>query len=106
MELDFAGKTLCIRDRKNPSITTKVTIFAALSLATIFIVKARSIVFITGSRQQQRSGYFGGYAVITNDLKVAVIRNKDWIDPVLNKDFKLGQNTIKPFCSRSLIASL
>ena len=46
LELDFAGKTLCIHDRHNPEETTKVTIF------------------------------------------VAALTNKDWVSPVVNKDFQ------------------
>lgn len=93
MELDFAGKTLCIRDRKNPSITTKVTIFiAALSYSNYFYCEGlvncdiRNWIRVNNNALE----YFGGVTqIITNDnCKVAVIRNKDWIDPVLNKDFQ------------------
>ena len=40
LELDFAGKTLCIHDRRDPEMTTKVTIFvAALSFSDYFYIE-------------------------------------------------------------------
>lgn len=93
MELDFAGKTLLIHDRKSPTITTKVTIFiATLSYSDYFYCEGlvncdiRNWIRVNNNALE----YFGGITQITtnDNCKVAVIRNKDWIDPVLNRDFQ------------------
>ena len=69
LELDFAGKTLCIHDRREPETTTKVTIFVAtLSFSDYF--------------------YIEGMTCCDINCKVAVTENKDWINPSVNKDFQ------------------
>ena len=64
-ELDFAGKTLWLHESRDPEAMAKVTIFVALK-------------------------YFGGVTqtVTPDNCKVAVAKNKDWIDPSLNPEFQ------------------
>ena len=40
LELDYAGKTLCLHDRRNPALTTPVTVFVAtLSFSDYFYIE-------------------------------------------------------------------
>lgn len=93
IELDFAGKQLHIRDPKNPEVSTPVTVFvAALSYSGYFyaegIIKCdiKNWIRINNNALD----YFGGVTptVTPDNCKVAVVKNKDWIDPVKNKDFQ------------------
>ena len=92
-ELDFAGKTLCIHDRQNPSVTTKVTIFVAtLSYSRFFYAEGMTLCDIRNWIRVNNNAfsYFGGVTqtVTPNNCKVAVTSNKDWIEPSMNKDFQ------------------
>ena len=93
LELDYAGKTLCIHSRQNPEITTKVTIFvAALSFSDYFYVEGMVSCDISNWIRVNNNAisYFGGITqtVTPDNCKVAVTENKDWINPSVNKDFQ------------------
>lgn len=93
IELDYAGKQLVLHDRRNPSLTTKVTIFiAALTYSDFFYAEGMTKCDIRNWIRVNNNAleYFGGVTpTITSDnCKVAVIENRDWIDPFLNKDFQ------------------
>lgn len=93
LELDYAGKTLLIHDRRNPELTTDVTIFiAALSYSDYFYCEGMVECDIRNWIRVNNNAldYFGGVTqIITSDnCKVAVTRNRDWVDPLLNKDFQ------------------
>ncbi len=93
LELDFAGKTLCIHDRYNPIATVKVTIFvAALSFSDYFYVEGMTCCDIANWIRVNNNAvaYFGGITqtVTPDNCKVAVTENKDWINPSVNKDFQ------------------
>ena len=92
-ELDYAGKTLCIHDRRNLEMTTKVTIFvAALSYSDYFYIEGMTCCDISNWIRVNNNAisYFGGITqtVTPDNCKVAVTENKDWINPGLNKDFQ------------------
>ena len=92
-ELDFAGKTLLLHDRHNPEMTTKVTIFvAALSFSDLFYVEGLTCCDISNWIRANNNAfsYFGGMTqtVTPDNCKVAVEKNKDWINPSLNDDFQ------------------
>lgn len=93
LELDFAGKTLLIHDRLNPELVTKVTIFvAALSYSDYFYCEGMTECDIRNWIRVNNNAlsYFGGVTqIVTSDnCKVAVTRNRDWVDPMLNRDFQ------------------
>jgi len=93
LELDFAGKTLCIHDRRDPEMTTKVTIFvAALSFSDYFYIEGMTCCDISNWLRVNNNAiaYFGGITqtVTPDNCKVAVTENKDWINPSVNKDFQ------------------
>ena len=93
LELDFAGKTLCIHDRRDPEMTTKVTIFvAALSFSDYFYIEGMTCCDISNWLRVNNNAiaYFGGITqtVTPDNCKVAVTENKDWISPSVNKDFQ------------------
>lgn len=93
LELDFAGKTLFLRDKRRPEIKSKVTIFVAtLSYSKYFYAEGvlscdiRNWIRVNNNALK----FFGGAPQVCtpDNTKVAVIENKDWIDPSLNKDFQ------------------
>lgn len=93
LELDFAGKTLCIHDHHNPEVTTKVTIFvAALTYSDYFYAEGMTECDIKNWIRVNNNAlsFFGGVmpTVTPDNCKVAVSRNKDWVSPVVNKDFQ------------------
>lgn len=93
LELDFAGKTLCIQDRRDPETTTKVTIFVAtLSFNDYFYIEGMTCCdFSNWIRVNNNAiSYFGGITqtVTPDNCKVAVTENKGWINPSVNKDFQ------------------
>ena len=93
LELDFAGKALCIHDRHNPEETTKVTIFvAALTYSDYFYAEGMTECDIKNWIRVNNNAlaFFGGVTptVTPDNCKVAVSRNKDWVSPVVNKDFQ------------------
>jgi len=93
MELDYAGKTLLLHDNRIPTITRTVTIFiAALSYSDYFYCEGIVDCDIKNWIRINNNAlaYFGGVTQTTtsDNCKVAVNKNKDWIDPILNKDFQ------------------
>lgn len=92
LELDYAGKALYLRHRRDPDARTKVTIFVAtLSYSKYFYAEG---MICCDSRNWIRVNnnalrFFGGVTQICtpDNTKVAVIKNMDWVDPMLNKDF-------------------
>lgn len=93
LELDFAGKTLNLHDLSNPDLLIKVTIFVAtLSFSDFFYIEGMTKCDIANWIRVNNNAldYFGGVTqtVTPDNCKVAVITNKDWIDPALNTDFQ------------------
>ena len=93
LELDYAGKQLYLHNRRNPDETTKVTIFiAALTYSDYFYAEGMTECDIRNWIRVNNNAlaYFGGVTptVTPDNCKVAVSRNKDWVSPVLNKDFQ------------------
>ena len=93
LELDFAGKTLPLHDIRDPEALTDVTTFVAtLSFSDLFYVEGMTCCDIANWIRVNNNAlaYFGGVTqtVTPDNCKVAVIKNKDWIDPCLNKDFQ------------------
>ena len=92
-ELDFAGKALWLRDRRDPEALTKVTIFvAALSFSDFFYIEGLTCCDIGNWIRVNNNAlaYFGGVTqtVTPDNCKVAVEKNKDWIEPRLNPEFQ------------------
>ena len=92
-ELDYAGKALWLRDIRDPEALTKVTIFvAALSFSDLFYIEGMTCCDIANWIRVNNNAlkYFGGVTqtVTPDNCKVAVTRNKDWIDPSLNSEFQ------------------
>ena len=93
LELDFAGKTLLLYDIQNPELQTVVTIFVAtLAFSNLFYVEGMTCCDIANWIRVNNNAleYFGGVTqtVTPDNCKVAVLKNKDWIDPSINKDFQ------------------
>ena len=93
LELDYAGKQLYLHNRRNPDEITKVTIFiAALTYSDYFYAEGMTECNIKNWIRVNNNAldYFGGVTptVTPDNCKVAVVHNKDWISPVLNKDFQ------------------
>lgn len=93
IELDFAGKKLELHDSRIPAERTKVTIFiAALSYSDYFYAEGMTKCDIRNWIRVNNNAldFFGGVTptVTPDNCKVAVEKNRDWIDPVLNKDFQ------------------
>lgn len=96
-ELDFGGMVLYLKNRLTGEHSTKVTIFVATMSYSNYcyaqgIIRTNIQNWISVNNNALQ--YFGGVTpVITNDnCKVAVIKNTDWIDPVMNKDFQVWAN--------------
>lgn len=93
LELDYAGKKLCIHDRHDPNEITGVTIFiAALTYSDYFYAEGMLTCDIRNWIRVNNNAidHFGGITqtVTPDNCKVAVTENKDWISPSLNKDFQ------------------
>ena len=93
LELDFAGKVLYLRNSRIPGAREKVTIFVAtLSYSKYFYAEgltccdSRNWIRVNNNALR----FFGGVTQICtpDNAKVAVLKNMDWIDPILNKDFQ------------------
>ena len=91
MEIDFAGKTFPLIDPIDGTVTDIVVFVAVLPYSQY--VYAEGMVDI-GEQQWIEANnnaleYFGGapMIVVCDNCKQAVIHNKDWIAPELNKDF-------------------
>ena len=92
-ELDFAGKALWLHSIRDPEELTKVTIFvAALSFSDLFYIEGMTCCDIGNWIRVNNNAlkYFGGVTqtVTPDNCKVAVTKNKDWIDPSLNPEFQ------------------
>lgn len=92
MEVDFAGKTFCITDRTTGEIHDVVVFVAILPYSQKIYAEG-----MLSTREPQwiqvnnnALSYFGGVPalVVCDNCKQAVIANRDWIDPELNKDYK------------------
>ena len=93
LELDYAGKTLVIHNRRNLEETMKVTIFVAtLSYSDYFYIEGMTCCDISNWIRVNNNAlsFFGGITqtITPDNCKVAVTKNKDWINPSLNKDFQ------------------
>ena len=93
IELDYAGKQLELRDKRDPEKKTKVTIFiAALTYSDFFYAEGMTCCDIRNWIRVNNNAlaYFGGVTptVTSDNCKVAVQENRDWIAPYLNKDFQ------------------
>lgn len=87
LELDYAGKQLYLHNRRNPEETTKVTIFiAALTYSDYFYAEGMTECDIRNWIRVNNNAlaYFGGITptVTPDNCKVAVAKNKDWINPI------------------------
>lgn len=93
LELDYAGKTLYLHNRRNPEEKIRVTIFvAALTYSDYFYAEGMIDCDIKNWIRVNNNAlaYFGGVTptITPDNCKVAVDRNKDWVSPVVNKDFQ------------------
>ena len=91
MEVDFAGKTFKLIDRLTGE-TSDIVVFVAV-LPYSQMICAEGMVS-TGEPQwievnNHALEYFGGVPaiVVCDNCKQAVIANRDWIEPDLNKDY-------------------
>ena len=91
MEVDFAGKTFHLIDKLTGEITGIVVFVAILPYSQYIYAEG-----MTSTREPQwimvnnhALRYFGGVPpiVVCDNCKQAVIANKDWIEPDLNKDY-------------------
>ena len=91
MEVDFAGKTFELIDKYTGEIAPIIVFVAVLPYSQY--VYAEGMVSIKEPQWIEVNNhaleYFGGVPaiVVCDNCKQAVIANKDWIDPVLNKDY-------------------
>ena len=91
MEVDFAGKTFDLIDKLTGEITTIVVFVAVLPYSQYIyaegMVSTKEPQWIEVNNHAL--SYFGGVPaiVVCDNCKQAVIANKDWIDPDLNKDY-------------------
>ena len=91
MEVDFAGKTFPLTDRITGEITDIVVFVAVLPYSQYIyaegMVSTKEPQWI--SVNNNALTYFGGVPsiVVCDNCKQAVITNRDWIEPELNKDY-------------------
>ena len=80
MEVDFAGKTFELIDKISGEITSIVVFVAVLPYS--------QYIYAEGMNNHALK-YFGGVPaiVVCDNCKQAVLTNRDWIDPDLNKDY-------------------
>ena len=91
IEVDFAGKTFDLIDRLTGEIST-IAVFVAVLPYSQYIyaegmVSTKEPQWIEVNNNALR--YFGGVAplIVCDNCKQAVIMNRDWIEPELNKDY-------------------
>lgn len=91
MEVDFAGKTFDLIDKLTGDVTSIVVFVAILPYSQYIYAEG-----MTSTCEPQwievnnhALNYFGGVPsiVVCDNCKQAVIANKDWIEPDLNKDY-------------------
>ena len=91
MEVDFAGQTFNLIDKLTGEITTIVVFVAILPYSQY--VYAEGMISTKEPQwievNNHALDFFGGVPVIVvcDNCKQAVIANKDWIEPDLNKDY-------------------
>lgn len=91
IEVDFAGKTFELIDRLTGEIITVVVFVAVLPYSQYIyaegMLSTKEPQWIEVNNNALR--YFGGVTplVVCDNCKQAVIVNKDWIEPELNKDY-------------------
>ena len=91
MEVDFAGRTFKMTDRLTGEIVIIVVFVAVLPYSQFIyaegMVSTKEPLWIEVNNNALR--YFGGVPalVICDNCKQAVLANKDWIEPELNKDY-------------------
>lgn len=91
MEVDFAGRTFEMTDRLTGEIVTIVVFVAVLPYSKLIyaegMVSTKEPQWIEVNNNALR--YFGGVPalVVCDNCKQAVLVNKDWIEPELNKDY-------------------
>lgn len=92
MEVDFAGKTFVLVDRLTGEILDIVVFVAVLPYSQM--IYAEGMLSTKESQwikvNNNALAFFGGVPamVVCDNCKQAVIANRDWIDPELNKDYK------------------
>ena len=91
MEVDFAGKTFKLIDKISGDITDIVVFVAVLPYSQYIyaegMISTREPQWIDVNNHALK--YFGGVPaiVVCDNCKQAVLTNRDWIDPDLNKDY-------------------
>jgi len=91
MEVDFAGQTFDLTDKITGELTTIVVFVAILPYSQM--IYAEGMVSTCEPQwidvNNHALEYFGGVPaiVVCDNCKQAVIANRDWIDPDLNKDY-------------------
>lgn len=91
MEVDFAGKTFKLIDKISGEITSIVVFVAVLPYSQYIyaegMISTREPQWIDVNNHALK--YFGGVPaiVVCDNCKQAVLTNRDWIDPDLNKDY-------------------
>jgi len=91
MEVDFAGQTFKMTDRLTGEIVTIVVFVAVLPYSKFIyaegMVSTKEPQWIEVNNNALR--HFGGVPalVVCDNCKQAVLVNKDWIEPELNKDY-------------------
>lgn len=91
MEVDFAGKTFDLIDKLTGEITSIVVFVAVLPYSQY--IYAEGMISTKDPQwievNNHALGFFGGVPaiVVCDNCKQAVIANRDWINPDLNKDY-------------------
>ena len=91
IEVDFAGKTFPLVDRLTGEISDIVVFVAVLPYSQYIyaegMLSTKEPQWIEVNNHALR--YFGGVAplIVCDNCKQAVIANRDWIEPELNKDY-------------------
>lgn len=91
MEVDFAGKTFKLIDKISGEITSIVIFVAVLPYSQYIyaegMISTHEPQWIDANNHALK--YFGGVPaiVVCDNCKQAVLTNRDWIDPDLNKDY-------------------
>lgn len=93
IEVDYAGMQLCLKNPATGKSETKVTIFVACLSYSKYYYAEGMLRCTTDEWLDVNTNmvhFFGGVTpVITPDnAKVAVTKNNDYADPVLNKDYR------------------
>ena len=91
MEIDFAGKTFRLADRVSGEISDIYVFVAVLPYSQYIYAEGMASIREAEWIEANNNAldFFGGVPqiVVCDNCKQAVIANKDWIDPWLNKDY-------------------